>query len=91
MSEAYMPELNITRPPVGYSRRRHFRSLRLLIVPDLTPGLLVSLVVIPSVGHPFIHPEVKALWVPADPKESVGDVSLWSLTKALQGVTQTRS
>lgn len=74
----------------GNSRQRGWRSLRLLIVPDVAENLIVSLVVIPKAGHPYLHPSLRQRIAPWDPAMHEGDETLYALSQALAIVNQTR-
>lgn len=76
--------------PAAYRRQRDWQSLRLLVVPDITDNLLVSLVIVPRHGHPRLHPTLRTQNAPWDPSLPVPDDTLYALSQALAAVNQTR-
>lgn len=90
MSDIRPTPLDAAGQGAGNSRRRDWQSLRLLIVPDITHNLLVSLVIVPRTGHPRLHPTLRTRSAEWDPTLSVPDDTLYALAQALAVVNQTR-
>jgi hypothetical protein len=90
MSDIRTPVQERLEAAAGYSRQRGWRSLRLLVVPDVAEHLIVSLVVIPKDGHPHLHHLLRQRIAPWDPAMHEGDDTLYALSQALAIVNQTR-
>lgn len=77
------------RIQIGDSRSPDWRSLRFMVHRDNTRFLTVGLVQTSGYGIERLDARWAGFQVPWHPEEAEGDLRLYALTKALQGLSQT--